>query len=307
MSYTTPPILEPSLQQELTQLTNLAAQDADLIAEKMFTAAIQAAGITPKVSLKSLTQLVNSIIVPTTHQWEGLWSDHPNDSGGATNRGIILSTFTSSFDYIFIQCGTPRVRAAAQNFNARRGTWKTNSTIGKQALYVVGNNEKVAGLWIVKFLCDKSCRYPIAVMSEDAFLGFFLAECCWGSGPGCYQSNGFDTLARQYGWNGNTADWPSFCVSLGSRSPEFAAKLVEKRLQFILNISKPGSKNNVFRKGWLRRLANDTKNSNIAMLVKINEIFNLNSNGLFKLTQQELSHLNTKAESYKTFAINVPT
>lgn len=30
-------------------------------------------------------------------RWEGGWSDHPNDSGGATNKGITLATYRSVY------------------------------------------------------------------------------------------------------------------------------------------------------------------------------------------------------------------
>jgi len=307
MSYTTPPTLSYGLQQELDSLAKLIARDYSTIAQNMFAAALQGAGTAPKVSLPPLVQLVDRIITPTIHQWEGLYVDHPNDSGGATCRGVIVTTFTQTFDKIFISYGTQDVKNAVRSFNQRRPTWKSDLVLAKQVLYGLAKNEKVAGLWIVKFLCDPSCRYPIAVMAEDPFLGFFLAECCWGSGAGCYTTNGFDTVARQYGWNGSTSQWVSFIAGLGKRTPEFASKLVEKRLQFILNISKPESKNSVFRKGWLRRLVNDSKNSDISMMVKINELFNLNTEGAFNLSQAELAHLKVKAESYKSFSINVPS
>ena len=73
-----------------------------------------------------------------------------------------------------------------------------------------------------------------------------------------------------------------------------------------MDISRPESKNSVFRKGWLNRLVNDQKYSNIATLVKINELFNLNSRGEYQLSQEELQHLKVKAEIYKTLSIQIP-
>jgi len=307
-SYQTPPTIDKILEQEMKAFASIASKNAPAIANALLSKALLAAGITkPKISLKSLIQLTDKLIIPTIHSFEGGWSDHPNDSGGATMRGVIVSSFTTNFDSIFLNTGVSEVKTAATNWNTKYPTWKTDLEFSKRFMYMVLGDAKVAGLWIHKFLASKSNRYPIAIMTEDPFLGFFFVECCWGSGPGVYGKNraDFDTLLSQYGWSGSQTSWSSFILSLGDKTPEIATKCLLNRFNHIMRISKPESKNGVFRKGWLNRLIND-KNSNMMMMIKINETFNLNESGLFSFTTAEAEHLNRKAAIYKTVELDFP-
>jgi hypothetical protein len=308
MSYTTPPTLDPTLQKDLNSLVAVFAANHKVIAKTILQAGIASAGLkTPKISLENLIQLIDTVIIPTTHKWEGGWSDHPSDSGGATMRGVILTTFRGLFDSMFINTAIPAVATAAQNWNKKYPNWKKDNELGKKMLYVVAGNPSVGGLFIYKFLASGSNRYPIAIMSEDPFLGFFLSECCWGSGAGVYSSSraDFDGLARKYGWDGSHAKWASFINGLGDKTVEFATQAILYRYNHLMRISKPGTKNNVFRKGWLNRLLNAV-DSNIMMLVKINENFNTNSSNQYKLSPSELAHLKRKADGYKQLNIELP-
>lgn len=306
-NYKIPPTLDPNFERDLRTLANIIVENRGLIAQKLFANAISNAGIvSPTISTSSLIKLIDTIIIPTMQKFEGGWSDHPNDSGGATMRGVILTTFVSSFDSLFINTEIAQVRNAARQFNTRYPGWKNDPSKGKQALYVIAGYEDIASLWIVKFFCSSSCRYPIAIMTEDPILGYLIAEFCWGSGAGMFESNKIDDLARQFGWNGNKSQFAQFCTSLGNQSPLFTTNVFQARLNFILNISKPGSPNAVFRKGWLNRLINDPNDSKLATIVKINELFNLNTKGIFSFSTQELAHLKVKAEIYKTFKIDIP-
>ena len=70
-------------------------------------------------------------------------------------------------------------------------------------------------------------------------------------------------------------------------------------------ISVPESKNSVFRKGWLRRLVNDN-GSDLMMLVKINEMFNQNTKGIYTFSASESEYLARKAETYKSLTLTLP-
>lgn len=304
--YDTPPTLDPGFKADLDYFVQVATPNVGAIAEKLMANAIVESGVVPRVSIAPLLKMIESIIEPVLQKFEGGWSDHPSDNGGATMRGIILTTFVSNFDYLFISSGIPAVKTAAQALNNKYPGWKQDASKSRQALYVVAGEAKIAALWIKKFFSDKNCRYPIAIMTEDPFLGYFFMECCWGTGPGVYQSNGFDEIVRGYGWDGSKSTFASFVTSLGNKTPELASKIIQRRLEFILEISAPGKSNSIFRKGWLNRLVNSPTNSNIALMVKINELFNLNSKGLFQLTPAELEHLKIKAEVYKTFSLVIP-
>lgn len=309
MAYKTPPTIDSVLEQDLSALTTTISKNVPTITQIMLSKALTTAGIiTPKVSLVSLTELINRIIIPTIQNFEGGWNDHPNDVAGSTMRGVLMNNFVVNFDTIFINTYVDTVRDAAIAFNDKYPNWKTDPDFAKKVMYVVLSDSKVAGLWIHKFFASASNRYPIAVMTEDPFLGFLLADCCWTSGPTVYSENraDFNTLLKQYGWNGSESLWSSSIINAGDKTPEIAVKCLLNRFNQIMRISKPESKNGVFRKSWLDRLLND-KNSNLMMMVKINEVFNLNEGGLFDLTAAELQHLGRKAAIYKTVDLEFPT
>lgn len=308
MSYTTPPSYNPSLKQDIDTLVSIVKNNVGGISQNIINRAVSSSGIisVPKVNIQSLTRLIDNIIVPVTYYWEGTWNDHPSDSNGASMRGVLLTTLWSTFDDVLINTGITDVANAAVNFNSRQPNWKRDKQIGKQVLYSLLSDEKIASLWIYKFLSDKYCRFPITIMTEDPFLGWFISEGFWSSGAGLFTDGGFDEVARSFGWNGNIGQFPNWCISLGDRTPEFAIKLLSKRIQYILDISKPESKNAAFRAGWLKRVVNDQKYSNVATLIKINETFCLNSKGEYQLSQAELQHLKVKAEIYKTLSIQIP-
>ena len=307
MSYKTPPTLDSNLKQDLDALVSVIVANVDDIIKAMTTKALSNAGVvTPIINLSAIIKLVDNIILPTVNKWEGSWIDHPSDSNGVAMRGVTLETFISTFDSVLIGTGIPSVQTAANNLNLKKAGWKNNKQVSKQVLYTLCSNERVAALWYYKFLSDENCRYPIAIMTQDPFLGFFLGDCCWGSGAGMYTPNGFDSVAQSYGWNGNVNQFADWCIKLGNKSPEVAVKFIQKRLSYLLDITKSGSSNESYRQGWLARLVNDPKDSQIAMMIRINELFCLNAKGSFQLSQNELQHLKGKAETYKTFSIEVP-
>jgi hypothetical protein len=304
MSYKAAPTLAPSTQTATESFKGTVLLNFNKIANSMISSAVSSAGVTPKVNIGAITKLITETVRPITSTWEGGWSNHPNDSGGATMRGVILSTFRATFNNIFKSTDIQPVEAAANKLETSLMGWRSNDQLGQQLLYSLLKDEKIASLWTIYFFCSQTNRYPIAIATEDAYLGFLLYDFCWGSGPGMYKSNGVDDLAREYGWKANTG-FAKFIVGLGDKTPEFATKLLQKRLNFLLTISKPGTKNAVFRKGWLNRFING-RNSNIDALALINEDFNLNAKGQYNFTQAEKEHLQKKAAIYKTVSLNFP-
>jgi hypothetical protein len=307
-AYLVPPSVSPQLSAAVESLKATIVANYNNLAVAMVSKAFKHTDITPKISEGSLIQLVEKILIPAMHSAEGGWTENPKDSGGATMRGVILSTFRGAFKEMFIDNNVPAVQTAAKAFNTTYGAWKTNDSIGKQVLYTLCSDKKVAALWIYYFLCngtnDRGNRIPIVVMSEDPWLGFILLEGVWASGPVFYGSEraDIDKVAKQNGWNGN--NFVKYCCSLGDKSAEFATKVYKARVTFQWNNSKPGMPNSWARDGWMNRLIKD-KDSNLMMLVIINELFNLNTKGYFQFTQQEQEHLLRKGEIYKTFSIEL--
>lgn len=307
-AYLTPPSVNPQLKAIVESLKATIVANYSNLVTNAVSKAFKRTSITPKISEASLIQLIEKLIIPTTHGHEGGWTDNPKDSGGATMRGVILSTFRGAFSEMFIESGIPAVVTAAKAFNTTYGAWKTDNSIGKQVLYTLCGDKKVAALWIYYFLCNGTSnsgnRTPIVVMSEDPWLGFILLEGLWASGPAFYDTDHakIDDLAQQNGWNGN--NFTKYLCSLGDKSCEFATKVFKARVTYQWNNSKPGRPNSWAREGWMNRLIRD-KDSNLMMLVIINELFNLNTKGYFQFTQQEQEHLLRKSEIYKTFSIEL--
>lgn len=306
--YTTPPTLDPTLEQDLKSLANVIGSNAPAIAEKLLFKAVQESGVIPMVSLPPLIQLVNTLIIPQIQTWEGGWGDHPNDSGGPTMRGVISLTLASLYDSIFIYTGIPTVVTAAKAFSAKYPTWKTDQELLKRVLYILCGDDRVGGLFFHYFLASKTNRYPIAVMTIDPWLGFFFTECVWGSGAYTYgsASTDIDGVAKKYGWTGgDQVKWISFIAGLGDKTAAFAVDSFVRRYEYIMAISVPENKNSVFRTGWLRRLINDN-GSDLMMLVKINEMFNQNTKGIYTFSASEQDYLARKAETYKSLNLTLP-
>lgn len=312
--YTTPPTLSPNVQSNINSLLSVTKANYDAIARSLINKALSAARVTsPKISVDSVYKLIKGTVRPMTSRWEGGWGNHPNDSGGATMRGVTLGTFVGSYDDIFIKTGIQAVKSVAQSVDNNLRGWRNANgkggagfAIASQMLYLLLKDEDVAALWTILFYCSSPNRYPIAISTEDPYLGFILYDMCWGSGAsGTWDYKRIDQLSRSYGWNGVASSFPSWAVSLGDRTPQFALDCLKYSVDHIIRISKPGSKNAVFRKGWLNRCI-FAPFSQVDALVIINENFNLNKKGIYNFTQPEIDHLARKAAIYKTLELNFP-
>jgi hypothetical protein len=305
-SWETPPAISPGIGADIKAMAAVFSANVNSIPLAMHQKALAAAGVTsPKISLPTLIDMINKILVPTVQEHEGGWGDHPNDSGGPTMRGVILTTFVSNFDAIFTNTSVQAVNTAANNFNKKYPTWKTDKTLGKQVLFLVNTDHKVAGLFYHLFCASAYSRYPIAIMSEDPYLGFLLAEGVWGSGAGLFTNARLNDMAKKFGWNGKDSSWASHIASLGDRTTEMAMEVIRYRYDHLIRISKPGTKNSVFRNGWLNRLVN-FPNSNLMHVVILTENFLLNKKGMFKFSPAELTHMKRKADIYMTTKIELP-
>lgn len=307
MGYTQPPATSPSITAEITKMINVFAANVIPISEKQMSTGLASGGIRePKISLPSLIQLTNNIILPAIHYWEGTWADHPTDTTGATMKGITLKAMTGLFNGIFINTDIPAVKAIATAWNTKHPKWR-DEPLAKELLYAIGSNDAVAGLYFFAYMTHPSTRVPVAIMTEDPFLGYFYAGLCWGTGSNVYtdQYVNIDSLAVGYGWNKEASHWMSTINALGDKTVELATKSILARYNHIMKISRPEMKSAEFREQWVNRLLNDNK-SDLMLMITINEKFNLNSAGEYQFTPAELEHLNRKAELYKKVTLEIP-
>lgn len=308
MGYTQPPATSPAITDEIQKMISVFADNVVPISERQMAIGLAAGGIRePKIGIPSLIQLTNNIILPAVQYWEGTWADHPTDTTGATMKGITLNALGGLFNSIFINTDIPAVKTIATAWNTKHPNWRAEPQLGKQLLYAVGSNDRVAGLYFFGYMTSISTRSPVAIMTEDPFLGYFFAALCWGTGSNVYtdQYANIDSLAVGYGWNKEASHWMSAINALGDRTVELATKSILARYNHIMKISRPDMKSGEFRAQWINRLLNDNK-SDLMLMITINEKFNLNSAGEYQFTPAELEHLNRKAEIYKKVTIEIP-
>jgi len=321
MSYTTPPSIESGFAAKCKEIADAVDKNYEKIVKSFVENAVKGAGVEPKVRVSTLMKLAEGFLIPQVQKFEGGWGDHPNDSGGPTMRGVISSTFQGNYDKLFIEAtaraGLNEISIKAKALKAAYPNVAGGDARGehvKGALYTFNSSHKVASLFIWSGLCSSYNGYPIVVMGEDAWLGYIQFEMTWGGGPGSVfgSSNkaSFDGVAvKQYGKKGmGTNGWCKWLSEdLGaSKIPEFTVSCFASQVNFYDRISKPGNKNNVFRKGWFNRLIN-WPTSDLKMCIIINEIYNKNTTGMFEFNDKEKEFLTQKAKIYESLTINYPT
>lgn len=151
--------------------------------------------------------------------FEGGWSNHPNDKGGATMKGVTYATFCK--------------------FRAAKGLKKPTLLDLKN----ITNKEWDAILrW---HTWDKMKADQI----NDEWVTYLLADCVWMSGAGY--------LKRVQSLLGLKADGiigPKSLAKINSMNGESLFNILyRQREQFLRGIATGG--NAVFLKGWLRRLS----------------------------------------------------
>ena len=316
MAYDTPPTADPKITERLNYLARFAAEESADIIQRMLSKALTNAQVTsPKIHLEALTQMIELYIIPTIQKLEGGWFDAPNDDKEPAMKGVFLSTLVAAFDTIFIEStskvagngpGASKTYTIATAWNSQYKDWKTNPALSKVVLYTLLSNPKVAGLFFYYFLASESSRYPIAIMTEDPFLGYFLADAVWSSGASVFDFTAadFDSLAISKGWNGNISTWASFMIGLGENTPTIATEAIVYRYKHIIRLTTAEDQKK-YREPWLNRLMS-SDDSNLIMLVRINELFNSGVNEMFIFSDDEKKHLEKKALTYKKLIIEIP-
>ena len=150
--------------------------------------------------------------------FEGGWSNHPNDSGGATMKGVTYATFCK----YHASKGLPKPtlndlrNITAKEWNAvlRWHTWD-------------------------RIKCDEY---------KSQWVAYLLADCVWMSGP-----NYIKRVQRLFGLKDDGVVGPKTLAKLNSMDQKtLFAVLWNQRKNFLQGIAT--GKNSVFLKGRLRRL-----------------------------------------------------
>lgn len=150
--------------------------------------------------------------------WEGGWSNHPNDKGGATMKGVTYKVFCE--------------------FRKAKGLPKPS------ILDLKNISDKEWDSILRWHTWDKAHLDQI----NDEWVAYLLADCVWMSGAGY--------LKRVQSILGLKPDGIIGAVSLAKMNSMNGANLFnilwQQRKSFLQGISK--GKNSVFLAGWMRRL-----------------------------------------------------
>ena len=150
--------------------------------------------------------------------WEGGWSNHPNDKGGATMRGATYTTFCAFRKAKGLKQPTlldlKNISDAEWNAVLRWHTW------------------------------DKLKLDQI----NDEWVAFLIADCCWMSGAGYIKR-----IQKSLGLKDDGIIGAKSLAKINSLDGSILfSALWNQRRAFYMTIGK--GKNSVFLKGWLRRL-----------------------------------------------------
>lgn len=316
----TPPSLDPTFEKRCIEVREAMDKSYKKIVVKAAASAVGAAGVTPRIRISTLADYCEKFAIPIRQKFEGLWGDHVNDSGGPTMRGVITVTFQGYYKKLFIDwpraAGESATAALSEKLIKDYPDILTGGGRGdkvKGALYTILSSHQCGALFIWAFLCEPSAGYPIVVMSAEPWLGYLQFMECWGGGSGAVFGPGkaaYDVIAKNSFGRPTlgATGWPKWiCNTLDpARLPELAVACFAGQVGFYDRISRPGNKNNQFRKGWFNGLINNPT-SNLKMAIITNEVFNKNGKGWFEFDAAEKEYLGTKAKIWESMTITYPT
>lgn len=148
---------------------------------------------------------------------EGGFSNHPEDFGGMTMKGVTLATYRS-------YCGSDKTIKDLQNMS--HGTWKS----------------------IMKDMYWDRCR---ADEIENQSVAELIADWCVNSG-----STGIFKAQEVIGVKPDGIVGPKTLGAInGSDSAELHQRILDARKQFYVNIVKRNPSQKVFMNGWMNRLS----------------------------------------------------
>jgi len=306
-----PPSGNPSVQAGSKNFINAVKPNIKAIKEALIINSFPS-GLNPYLSAKTVVNIVDKIVIGPTHAAEGGWSDHPNDNGGPTMRGVILTTFRGLFDKIFI--GTGIVAKEAREFKKlgwdKGGKGSSGWETGKQVLYQVCSDAEIASLFVYEFAASQANRSPAAVMSTDPWLGFLMHQAAWASGAGYWRQYDYASVFRKYGWTGGSiASFVKGQVKYINNNLEadpignIVGELLGQHANWITANTKPGMRLEPFRKGWLNRLVYTPSISWTHAIISINSEIAKNS---LTTDPKEQGYLKAKAAYYNQLVINFP-
>ena len=156
-------------------------------------------------------------LVPIIKKWEGGFVNDPDDSGGATNKGVTLSTFRTWF-------------------GANKTVNDLKALTDDQWIYIFLN-----GYW-------NQCK---ASQINNQDIANIIVDWAWASGP----VTAIKKVQAIVGTDADGIVGPKTLAAINSANPrQLFDKIKAARLQFVENLAASRPKDKKFLQGWKNRI-----------------------------------------------------
>lgn len=223
-------------------------------------------------TLDLIYTFINQFHVPFVHSREGAWSDNPKDSGGATMRGITLSTFRRKFKTLY----DPQVYGILDPeyislYNdVINSPYKTDSVVGKDALKTILTPKNNMRPFLATYYCTDNVK-GLQLATYDPYLAFLIVDKTWMSGGYAWSNNisngSIYSAAKEHGFTGSTPHYStnqfmSWVSSLSSQpvgTNPFSTSLIQAFVNHANGIASKHKSQSTFLNGWLSRFVGSSK------------------------------------------------
>lgn len=156
-------------------------------------------------------------LIPIIKKWEGGFVNDPDDSGGATNKGVTLETFRTWF-------------------GANKTVNDLKALTDDQWIYIFLN-----GYW-------NQCK---ASQINNQDIANIIVDWAWASGP----TTAIKKVQAIVGTDADGIVGPKTLAAINSANPrQLFDKIKEARLQFVENLAAQRPKDKKFLQGWKNRI-----------------------------------------------------
>ena len=304
------------LELDVAKLVDLIDSD-DLVYDQLFSRVVDQGlqdGI-GYVSRQSLHDLLKTIILPANSKRDRGWQDYAQASPGEqpgveTMNKVSIDTMRTYFDSLFITTQVDQVSSIAQQIN--QYSWHNSDEDSSLMLFTLCGSDRISNLYYLAVAAAPVSQYALRVMTVDPCAGYLLAQWTFESSPqdGSYFGN--SGLANLQTPTGAPNPFPSSYATSWTANPQvvvegggaqFSKKAIELRTSWIENLTNPVDTNPIgfLQQEWKQRL-NQSSDSQVATLIKINQQFNLNVNQLYQRSIQEDQQLKQLGLTYQSIA-----
>ena len=219
---------------------------------------------------------MNQFHIPFVHAREGAWSDNPKDNGGATMRGITLSTFRRKFKTIY----NPQTYGIIDPtyislYNQVLATpFETEPIVGKDALKTILTPKNNMRPFLAVYYSTTNVK-GLQISTYDPFIGFMIVDKTWMSGGYAWSNNvsngSIYAAAKENGYTGPTphyattqfVEWISSLSSQPTGTNAFSASIIQACVNHAKGIASKNRSQTAFLNGWIARFVGSAKDKRL--------------------------------------------